>query len=333
MGKIIKVYFLSIILLIISFLVLDVSFAKQPVNSALPADIHILPGKIKVSIDKETVNIGEKIKFTVIISCPKNIEVDFPALSGKIGEFDIKDSGFKERTFFGKRKINAWYKLESWTTGKLAIPKIEIKYRYKDSQEWQKIETEEQPIEIKSLLDESASGADKDIRDIKDLVYIFPKHLLVIVIIGLILLAGIICMVVLFLLRKIKAKRGIIISKKAHEIAYEQLERLRLQGLVSQGKIKEYYIAISDIIRRYLENRFLLRAPEMTTEEFLVNVRDYSQLKIEHKNLLKEFLLSCDLVKFAKYTPPQQEIDSVFDTAKRFVDQTKEENDTVNAVS
>lgn len=304
--------------LFVFFIFSGVSFAKQPDNSVLSV-------QVKTSVDKSIVTIGEKIKFGIVISCPKKIEIDFPAFSGKIGEFDIKDSNFKERIFFGKRKINAGYKLEPWIAGKLTIPKIEIKYRYNDSRQWQKIETEEKTIEIKSLLSESTSGADKDIRNIKDLVYIFPKHLVIIIIIGLVLLAGIIRIAILFLLRKIKAKQEIIISKKAHEIAYEQLERLKLKGLISKGKIKEYYIAISDIVRHYLENRFLLKAPEMTTEEFLINVRDYSQLKIEHKNLLKEFLLSCDLVKFAKYIPPQQEINSVFDTAKRFIDQTKEE--------
>lgn len=306
------------VLLFVFFIFSGVSFAKQPDNSVFPV-------KVETSVDKSAGTIGERIKFGIVISCPKKIEIDFPAFADKIGEFDINDSGFKERILFGKRKINAWYKLESWTTGKLIIPKIEIKYRYKDSQGWRTIETEEKTIEVKSLLKESVPGKDTDIRDIKNSVYIFPKHLFIMMIIGLVLLAGIICVAVVLLLRKIKAKQEIIISKKAHEIAYEQLELLKLEGFISKGRIKEYYIAISAIIRHYLENRFLLKAPEMTTEEFLVNVRDYSQLKIEHKNLLKEFLLSCDLVKFAKYTPSQQEIDSVFDTAKMFIDQTKEE--------
>ena len=84
--------------------------------------------------------------------------------------------------------------------------------------------------------------------------------------------------------------RGGIRLRPAHEIALAQLERLKMQYQIRSGKIKEYYVQISGIIRHYLENRFKLRAPEMTTEEFLIHVRDYSQFADGHKALLKEFL-------------------------------------------
>ncbi|MDP3042703.1 MAG: hypothetical protein Q8N62_08305 [Candidatus Omnitrophota bacterium] len=117
----------------------------------------------------------------------------------------------------------------------------------------------------------------------------------------------------------------IVLQKSADELAYEQLEKLKAKDLIRQGKIKEYYSEVSDIIRHYLENRFLLKAPEMTTEEFLFYVRDYSQLLSGHKTLLKEFLLACDLVKFAKYLPPIEEMNAIFVSAKKLVDETKEE--------
>ena len=80
---------------------------------------------------------------------------------------------------------------------------------------------------------------------------------------------------------------------------------------------------ISGIIRHYLENRFALKAPEMTTEEFLFYVRDYGSLISEHKALLKEFLVACDMVKFAKHTPTVDAMMAIFDSAKKLVDETK----------
>ncbi len=126
-------------------------------------------------------------------------------------------------------------------------------------------------------------------------------------------------------LSKRKKTLAMVIQKLAHEIAYEQLEKLKAKDLIQQGKIKEYYSEVSDIIRHYLENRFLLKAPEMTTEEFLFYVRDYGQLVSDHKILLKEFLLACDLVKFAKHIPSIIEMDTIFLSAKKVVDETKEE--------
>ena len=87
--------------------------------------------------------------------------------------------------------------------------------------------------------------------------------------------------------------------------------------------IKEIYIELSDIVRHYLENRFILRAPEMTTEEFLDKLKDTDMLSYDQKILLKDFLFHCDLVKFARYGPTEKEIDSSFKSAENLVDQTK----------
>ena len=130
----------------------------------------------------------------------------------------------------------------------------------------------------------------------------------------------------LFIYLSRRKKPPVIIPKSpAHEIAYEQLKQLKAKDLIRQRRIKEYYSEVSDIVRHYLENRFLWKAPEMTTEEFLFYVRDYGALINEHKILLKEFLLACDLVKFAKYVPPVEEMDAIFLSAKKLVDETKEE--------
>lgn len=147
---------------------------------------------------------------------------------------------------------------------------------------------------------------------------------------NILLLSGILVflvgLILLFMFLSKKKKASVVIPKKlAHEIAYEQLEELKTKDLIRQGKIKEYYSEVSDIIRHYLENRFFIQAPEMTTEEFLFYVRDYGQLFSWQKTLLKEFLTACDLVKFAKHIPSFEETDAIFVSAKKLVDETREE--------
>jgi hypothetical protein len=112
-------------------------------------------------------------------------------------------------------------------------------------------------------------------------------------------------------------------KKLAHEIAYEELAKLKAMDLPAKGMIKEYYIRLSDIARRYIENRFSYRAPEMTTEEFLNYIKISGELGPEHRDLLKNFLTQCDMVKFAKYGPTPLEILDSFKLAEKFVDQTK----------
>ena len=162
----------------------------------------------------------------------------------------------------------------------------------------------------------------RDIRDIKDPIG-FPSVLLPVFLflLWLCLVAG-----VVFLIRCLmKRKKTRVLRLLPHEIAYARLEELKNKKLIDKNKIKEFYIKLSDIIRHYLEARFALKAPEMTTEEFLAKLRQTEILTREHKKLLKEFLIHCDLVKFAKYGPMLSEIDSSFNSAKKLVDQTKKE--------
>ena len=146
----------------------------------------------------------------------------------------------------------------------------------------------------------------------------------ILLLLSILVLLALLAFLFIFFSRK-KLASVVVPEKLPHEIAYEQLEVLRQKDLIRQGRTKEYYSEISDIIRHYLENRFLLKAPEMTTEEFLGYVRDYGQLMDEHKSLLKEFLSACDLVKFAKHAPSVGETSAIFVSAKNFVDETVKE--------
>jgi hypothetical protein len=110
----------------------------------------------------------------------------------------------------------------------------------------------------------------------------------------------------------------------AHQIAYNELENLRALNLISEGRIKEYYYRLSNIVRHYIESRFKLMAPERTTEEFLAEMTVTDRLTGVHKELISNFLEHCDMVKFAAYGPDTREIENAFDSAIKLVDETKE---------
>lgn len=279
------------------------------------------PITIKAEVNKHTVNIGDKIKYTITISYSKNIEVEFPDFVKNLGNFAIKDFGERQKSFLGKQTVTTWYLLDTYVTGESIIPKTTIKYRQKGLTVWSEAEIDEQKITVKSMLENTGTNA--GLRDIKKPVNLPQKFKNYFILIILFLTASLILLAVFLL--KTKAGLGLSNLKPAHEIAYEQLNALKKKNLIGQGKIMEFYIEISDITRHYIENRFDIKAPEMTTEEFFIKVKEHAQFKTEHKTLLKEFLICCDLVKFAKYSPLPEEINSAFVTAEKFVEQTKEE--------
>jgi hypothetical protein len=100
--------------------------------------------------------------------------------------------------------------------------------------------------------------------------------------------------------------------------------RLKLQeALALIDRPKPFCIAVSQTIRVYLEERFDLRAPERTTEEFLAELKQSALLEAHQKESLAEFLARCDLVKFARYEPEHYELQKLHDTALRLVNQTE----------
>lgn len=165
----------------------------------------------------------------------------------------------------------------------------------------------------------------QELRDIKPPVNFTSSYFLSIVT-ALVALAAIGAFLAVYFVKKKKAKasKQPVEAKPAHLIAYEALTALRGRDLPQQGKLKEYYFELFSIVRQYLENRFSLRAPEMTTEEFLNYLRESKVLGESHKELLRQFLSHCDLVKFAKYGPAPREIEDSFRAAVRLIDETKE---------
>jgi hypothetical protein len=79
---------------------------------------------------------------------------------------------------------------------------------------------------------------------------------------------------------------------------------------------------LSEVVRVYLEERFGLRAPDQTTEEFLASLPQSSALDAALKPLLEDFLTQCDWVKFAQGDPGRTECERLHQMASRLIDET-----------
>jgi hypothetical protein len=105
----------------------------------------------------------------------------------------------------------------------------------------------------------------------------------------------------------------------AHIRAKEALQK----ALELIGQPKEFCILVSDTVRHYLEERFAFHAPERTTEEFLRELSETDLLTADQKESLGRFLENCDLVKFAKYEPGENELRELHSSAVRLVEETE----------
>ncbi|MBX3462354.1 MAG: DUF4381 family protein [Planctomycetes bacterium] len=108
-----------------------------------------------------------------------------------------------------------------------------------------------------------------------------------------------------------------------HVKAQRALQRLRTAPRATAAQVEAFYVGVSDVLRTYLEERFGLRAPERTTEEFLRDLEGGDQLAREHRAELERFLRQCDLVKFAAAVPGEVEHLATFALAEAFVEATR----------
>jgi hypothetical protein len=106
-----------------------------------------------------------------------------------------------------------------------------------------------------------------------------------------------------------------------HEIALQRLEEAR--QLMDPEHAREYCFAVSNIIRCYIEERFHVRAPRLTTEEFLRDLVEMRDTMLQpHRALLGEFLEHCDLAKFAGWRYSMPDLEAMHASGRSFIEQT-----------
>ena len=164
----------------------------------------------------------------------------------------------------------------------------------------------------------ASSAATNDIRDIKPLMAISNPWLWIWLALGLIVVVA----AAVYVIRRIRQSAqtaNAVPLEPAHVRARRKLEA----ALALLAQPKEFVTTVSDTLRFYIEESFALRAPERTTEEFLNELTDTSVLTDAQKSSLAGFLQQCDLVKFARHEPGEQELHDLHSAALRFVDETE----------
>lgn len=279
-----------------------------------------LPVTVKANVDRDSVTIGSMVKYIIEAKANKGYEVKFPEFGENLAEFTIKDFGSSKSGLFSEKTYLQWYILDTFETGSFEIPIAIIQFRKKGEDEWKGVATNKINIEVTSLLDEDLEKA--DIRDIKGPVS-FNSRPYFYGILALLLIILIALVIFIVIKRRRQHEEPSIPPLPAHQVAYEALSDLKKKNYFKVGKVREYYFELSDILRHYMENRFNLRAPEMTTDEFMTTLKSSESLSSAQKGLVRDFLSHCDMVKFAKYLPPDTEAETSYESAKRLVDETR----------
>ncbi len=136
--------------------------------------------------------------------------------------------------------------------------------------------------------------------------------------------AGLIFLFVRFLSVYLKRRKDIpVLPIPPWERALASLEALERSPVEGAEAVKHFYFILSGIIRLYIEERFDIRAPEMTTEEFMERARRSPDISSEQHVFLNDFLNVSDMVKFARFETTMKDRANALALARGFVTGTR----------
>lgn len=278
---------------------------------------------IRSAVDSTELLIGDQFHLDLWADVPTGSAVEWPQFKDTLtGTIEVVDASVPDtvRNENGDFTVHQRLTLTSFDTGFMVIPPIVFVFDG-DTSNPQLTDPElvvftELPVDM-----------EQDIMDIKEPMAVpfnWKKWLIY----------GLIALVVIGLLvfgirywlkhRKPKQKPAArpVPTRPAHEIALEKLEELRLQKLWQNDRTKDYYIALTDIVREYIEFRYNIMALEQTTDE-TVAALERAGVEGTQVEVLRKTLQMADLAKFAKYKPLSDENEKSMDVAKEFVAITK----------
>jgi hypothetical protein len=316
------------------------------------------PVRATVTLSPRQPVLGDPLTLALEVEAEAGVEVEMPAFGEALGRFEIVQFVPREqRNAGGKLVASQTYTLQAPMSGRQRVPPLQVEFVDRRGagqgganaggasgagttaggasaaapEEVQELLTEEIPIQIGSVLPEGAVAAELRAERVA-LPLRSRAQLYAGIGLGALVLLGAGGFLAVRAWQR-AARRQVRIS--AYDRAMARLRDLEQRGLPSPGQdqsapaptpaptIDLWYVELSAIVRRYLEDRYGLRAPELTTEEFLREAQRSGQLSSTHRNHLSDFLVRCDRVKFARYEPDEEESRQALASARAFLEETR----------
>jgi hypothetical protein len=279
---------------------------------------------LTISTSKESILIGEQMEMNVVLRGASGDTMLLPLIEDTlITEIEILRRSKVDTAFEGaqleQRILSQTYTITSFDSGSFPVsPRVALI-------NGEEVESNPFLIAVQTIEVDTSKGI-VDIKDIEQVPFSIKEWLQENwqwIAIGIFLIALITIIALKLSKRKPKVEPEIIIPERpANEIAAERLEQLKEEKLWQAGKIKLYYSELSDILREYIEHRYLIPALEQTTDEIINGLRHNPDLSPELVGKVRQLLFLSDLVKFAKENPVGNENEMNFSIAESFVKET-----------
>ena len=278
------------------------------------------PVRVIAEVQPAKARLSDEPKLTLRIEYEPGVKIDKPPFGESLGGFLIRD--FREplpKVHDQREIIEQVYTLEPMETGRLSIDPISVTFtdnRPEGDGKRHTVETEALSVEIESVV-AAAVPSLGELRPSAGPVALPYHGLWAFWLAGgsvLALAAG--AALIWYRARRRKAIAAVVLSPE--QVATMELDRL-MESRLAERDVKSFFVALTGIVRRYIEQVTAIRAPEQTTEEFLREIGRMHTFNAEESLRLRSFLESADLVKFAAHQPRHEDIDESAQRARLFI--------------
>jgi hypothetical protein len=284
----------------------------------LPPGVHV-----QISTTPQHVTVGDPVRLELEITMPPGCKAEIPQVEKQIGDFSVMEfypgpappeagnvekrgaqSGAQQNAPVHHR---ARIVVAAYRTGTLTFPSVPILLRTADGKQ-STISSPPLKIRIQSVLSEK----DRDLKPLKRQAELQDRVRWELWL-ALLLVLGLLAALIWRLWKRRHRKSQSIPPvppRDLLDLAEAELRELLADGFPSDEKVKSFYVRLSDIVKKILEAGFRIHTAERTTSEIMDTLRGEMAGKAEEMEQIESFLRSCDVVKFAKYTPTTGEHES-----------------------
>lgn len=258
---------------------------------------EIRPLRVEQRVDPSRVKIGEVFNRTVIITHPREHRYEL-VLPGEPGDFEVLEHARRREDARDQATTTFSLRLSAFNLGNLTLPPLRFEVWTREGA--RVFTSDPHSIEVIATLPEDVAREGAELRDIRPPEAVaVPSYAVLWILLGALAAAALAYLAWRWWRRPRAAKAPATPPQPLDVRTRDALRALARENLPAQGRIKEFYVRLSEIVRAHVGERFGVEALECTSSELLAAL---SRLITPgaRPDGLDEFLSDSDLVKFAR---------------------------------
>ena len=274
--------------------------------------------QVTASVDSTKILIGGRSHYFITVYAPKGTKISFPEFNNKkeiVSDVEVLSAKSDTADANDKVRIRRIYTITAWDAKRYTIPaqKVIVGGATKT--------TGNVTLDVQAVPINTVKSTPMPPDDIQKVPFSWGEWVPVILVI---VLALILICIVFYLYRNLCHKKNGRALKNTRALSYYEQAKHDLSEIAANKMLyaeqKAYYTDVTNVLRKYISQRYNINALEMTSHEILESMKDVCDV-----SELKVIFNTVDLVKFAKYSTDANDMTYYLDSIVHFIDSTKVE--------